>query len=65
MRPALCTPASGWWLLKLANMSTILREWAAVHCVAHMSLREVLLTAKVSCCSGPHTRPVPALVLGK
>ncbi len=47
MRGAIATLNSGWWLLKLANTSTILREWAAVHCVAHMSLREVLLTAKV------------------
>ena len=47
MRGAIAQPNSPWWALKLANLSTILREWAAVHCVAHMSLREVLLTAKV------------------
>ncbi|PRW45131.1 putative helicase MAGATAMA 3 [Chlorella sorokiniana] len=48
MRHSLAKPASQWWVLKLSSMSTIMREWAAIHCIAHMPLREVLLTAKPS-----------------
>lgn len=47
MRHSLAKPASQWYVLKLSSMSTIMREWAAIHCIAHMPLREVLLTAKV------------------
>ena len=47
MRGELAREQSCWWLLKLSSMSTIQREWAAVHCLAHMPLREVLLSAKV------------------
>ncbi|KAI7846383.1 hypothetical protein COHA_000094 [Chlorella ohadii] len=48
MRHSLAKPASQWYVLKLSSMSTIMREWAAIHCIAHMPLREVLLTAKPS-----------------
>ena len=48
MRHSLAKPASQWYVLKLSSMSTIMREWAAIHCIAHMPLREVLLTAKAS-----------------
>ena len=47
MRGSLARTDSRWWALKLSSMSTIIREWAAIHCVAHMPLREVLLTAQV------------------
>lgn len=52
MRAAIAAPGSPWWCLRLANLSTICREWAAVHSVAHMSLRDVLLTAKVGAAPG-------------
>ncbi|EFN56459.1 hypothetical protein CHLNCDRAFT_57676 [Chlorella variabilis] len=48
MRGSLARTDSRWWALKLSSMSTIIREWAAIHCVAHMPLREVLLTAQPS-----------------
>ncbi len=47
MRMALQQVHSGWWLLKLTGMSTILREWVAVHSMSNMPMREVILTAKV------------------
>lgn len=50
MRHSLAKPESQWYVLKLSSMSTIMREWAAIHCIAHMPLREVLLTAKVRRC---------------
>eukprot|EP00887_Chlorella_sp_A99_P004223 scaffold15.g4223.t1 len=46
VRAALAQDASRWWALRLCNTSTVLREWAAVHAVAHLPLREVLLSAK-------------------
>jgi senataxin len=46
MRASL-SAGSAWWALRLANMSTVMREWAAVHCVTHMPFRDVLLAAKV------------------
>lgn len=48
MRGALAKAGSQWYVLKLSSMSTIMREWAAIHCLAHMPLRDVLLTAKAS-----------------
>jgi hypothetical protein len=47
MRGALSREGGQWWVLRLSGMSTIMREWAAVHCLAHMPLRDVLLKAKV------------------
>lgn len=47
MRGALAKAGSQWYVLKLSSMSTIMREWAAIHCLAHMPLRDVLLSAKV------------------
>lgn len=47
MSALLPVAGSGWWLLRLANTSTIQREWAAVHCMAHSPLHDVLLSAKV------------------
>ncbi|RMZ53306.1 hypothetical protein APUTEX25_004794 [Auxenochlorella protothecoides] len=48
MSALLPVAGSGWWLLRLANTSTIQREWAAVHCMAHSPLHDVLLSAKPS-----------------
>ncbi|KAL4853029.1 putative helicase MAGATAMA 3 [Chlorella vulgaris] len=48
MRKALVRVGSQWWVLKLAGMSTVMREWAAIHCLAHMPFRDVLLRAKPS-----------------
>ncbi len=47
MRASLARADGKWWALKLCSLSTIQREWVAIHCIAHMPLREVLLTAKV------------------
>jgi len=47
MLTALAKMDSQWWVLKLSSLSTIMREWAAVHSIAHTPLRDVLLTAKV------------------
>lgn len=48
MRTSLAKPSSRWFVLKLSSMSTIMREWAALHCLAHMPLRDVLLSAQPS-----------------
>ncbi|PSC70977.1 putative helicase MAGATAMA 3 [Micractinium conductrix] len=48
MRGSLAKVNSTWYVLKLSSMSTIMREWAALHCLAHMPLREVLLSARPS-----------------
>ena len=61
MRAVLAKEGSQWWVLKLSNMSTILREWGAVHAISHLPLREVLLSAKV-CVSGT-AQPLPSTVL--
>jgi hypothetical protein len=53
MRKALVRVGSQWWVLKLAGMSTVMREWAAIHCLAHMPFRDVLLRAKVGACAAP------------
>ncbi|KAL4448164.1 hypothetical protein ABPG75_005383 [Micractinium tetrahymenae] len=48
MRAAISKVSSRWFVLKLSGMSTIMREWAALHCIGHLPLREVLLSAKPS-----------------
>lgn len=57
MRAAISKVNSRWFVLKLSGMSTIMREWAALHCIGHLPLRDVLLSAKVRWCSA---RPAPA-----
>ena len=59
---AIARDNSRWWVLRLSNMSTILREWAAVHAIAHLPLREVLLSAKVRvrCFEPPARASLPA-----
>lgn len=47
MRAAISKVSSRWFVLKLSGMSTIMREWAALHCIGHLPLRDVLLSAKV------------------
>lgn len=53
MRTALTKTPCKWWLLRLSNLSTILREWAAVHSLGQMAMQNVLLTAKVRLSSDP------------
>lgn len=53
MLTALTKVDSQWWVLKLSSLSTIMREWAAVHSIAHTPLRDVLLTAKVGAPRAP------------
>ena len=50
MRASIAKLGSHWYVLKLSSMSTIMREWAAIHCLAHMPLREVLLSGQVRRC---------------
>ena len=47
MRTVFAKPHSTWWMLRLSNLSTILREWTAVHSLGRIPMRDVILTAKV------------------
>lgn len=37
---------SKWYILKLASMSTIVREWVALHNVPYLPFRQSVLTGK-------------------
>ena len=45
MREALRGGRREWYLLRLANLSTIMREWAALHAVERLAFRGTLLAA--------------------
>ena len=57
MREALRGGRREWYLLRLANLSTIMREWAALHTVERLSFRSTLLAA------APTQTPAPATAL--
>lgn len=48
MQLGLSKPGSTWYMLRLGNMSTINREWVALHSVQDLKFRDILLSAKVS-----------------
>jgi len=52
-----------WWVLRLSNLSTILREWTAVHSLARIAMRDVILGAKVrpGACSSLHWCAAPLM----
>lgn len=48
MQAGLSQPNSTWYALKLSSMSTILREWNALHSVHDLKFKQVLLSANAS-----------------
>ena len=48
MTAGLSQPGSTWYMLKLSSMSTIMREWSALHAVQDLKFQDVLLTANRS-----------------
>ena len=48
MQAGLLQPDSTWYMLKLSSMSTIQREWNALHSVHNLKFQQVLLSADVS-----------------
>ena len=50
MRSALAVPDSQWYLLRLANMSTLLREWIALHLMSTLACVDALLGKPVRVC---------------
>lgn len=70
MQAGLLQPDSTWYLLKLSSMSTILREWNALHSVSDLKFKQVLLSGSVSAASRrinplqiPQVRPVTDMTL--
>ena len=51
MQAGLLQPDSTWYLLKLSSMSTILREWNALHSVSDLKFKQVLLSGSVCAAS--------------
>ena len=48
MQAGLLQADSTWYMLKLSSMSTILREWNALHSVHNLKFKQVLLSAGAS-----------------
>ena len=48
MQAGLSQPGSTWYVLKLSSMSTIMREWSALHAVQDLRFKDVLLSATTS-----------------
>ena len=44
VRNALATPGSAWYLMHLANMSTIAREWLALHAFPSLPFAHTILS---------------------
>ncbi len=53
MRSTLAVPDSQWYLLRLANMSTLLREWIALHLTQTLVCADSILGQPVRPCH-PH-----------
>lgn len=47
MRTAIQVVNSAWWMIKLSNMSTIMREYTALQSVGHLPFADVILTGQV------------------
>ncbi len=45
MRAGLNTANSCWFLLRLCNLSTLIREWTALHAFPSLAFKDVLLSA--------------------
>ena len=50
MRSTLAVPDSQWYLLRLANMSTLLREWIALHLTHTLACMDSILGQPVRPC---------------
>ncbi len=50
MRSTLAVPDSQWYLLRLANMSTLLREWIALHLTQTLACTDSILGQPVRPC---------------
>ena len=48
MQQGLKLPSSTWYMLRLSNMSTITREWVALHSVQDLKFQDILLSGKTS-----------------
>ena len=59
MLAGLLQPDSTWYMLKLSSMSTILREWNALHSVQHLKFKQVLLSGDVSTASQRKPLQIP------
>ena len=46
MRAGLSTANSCWFLLRLCNLSTLIREWTALHAFPSLAFKDVLLSAR-------------------
>lgn len=46
MREALVVPSSSWYMLALANMSTVMREWVALQSAHTLTCKQALLCSK-------------------
>ncbi|CAM6125409.1 unnamed protein product [Calypogeia fissa] len=58
LRAALQGPTSAWWLMKLSNMSTILREYTALRSVGSLPFVNVILSAEDSSKDGADSNEV-------
>jgi len=61
VREALREAHRQWYLLRLCNLSTIMREWAALHALERLAFRGALLAAQPA----RRSAPASALVLPK
>ena len=52
-------PNREWWVQKLSNMSTITREWVALHSVRHISFPHVLLKGHSAVALAPCKPEIP------
>lgn len=48
MQAGLSQAGSTWYMLRLSNMSTVTREWVALHSVRDLKFQDILLSAKTS-----------------
>ncbi|KAL3140547.1 hypothetical protein ABBQ32_005126 [Trebouxia sp. C0010 RCD-2024] len=65
MLAGLLQPDSTWYMLKLSSMSTILREWNALHSVEHLKFKQVLLSGDVSAASQRKPLQIPQAMKDK
>ena len=52
-------PNRVWWVQKLSNMSTITREWVALHSVRNISFPHVLLKGHSAAALGTSKPAIP------
>ena len=61
MRLGLAAAAGAWWCQKLCNLSTISREWDALHSVAELPFLDVLLKAALPAAQGAGAGAAPGM----